>query len=265
MLNIAVCIKQVPASDTVAMDAQKGVLLREGHAARINPYDLVAIEAALRLKELCGGQVTSFTMGPNSARDVLSTSFSMGADAGVLLCDARFAGADVYASSYTLAKGIQRTGSFDAVICGRQTTDGDTGQVGPSLAEHLNMVHVYNICGIESIEETHITVAQKVGHDLVTVRVCLPCMLVIAKDAFSPRLPSLRLKLEAKKKRINVLTFDDLGEPDEQRFGLKGSPTQVEKIYPPPQAEREQVLCGEPSALADAVIERLQTRKLLTR
>ena len=136
-MNILVCIKQVPASSKVEVDPQTGVLKRAGVESKMNPYDLYALETALRLREEHGGSVTVLSMGPPQAQAVIREAFAMGADAGVLLSDRRFGGADVLATSYTLAQGVRRAGRFDLLICGKQTTDGDTAQVGPEIAESV--------------------------------------------------------------------------------------------------------------------------------
>ena len=144
-MNIIVCIKQVPGTAQVEIDEKTGVLKRDGVASKMNPFDLFAIESAMRLKEKYGGRVTALTMGPPQAEKVLREAFMMGVDDAVLLSDRRFGGADVLATSYTISQGIRKIGSYDLILCGKQTTDGDTAQVGAELAEFLGIPHLANV------------------------------------------------------------------------------------------------------------------------
>ncbi|AOT68896.1 electron transfer flavoprotein subunit beta/FixA family protein [Geosporobacter ferrireducens] len=249
-MKIAVCIKQVPASSEIETDQNTGVLIRDRGPTRINPYDLSAIEAALQLKEAYNGSVTSFTMGPKSAEAVIAYSFSMGADDGVLLSDARFAGADVYATAYTLAQGICVSDHYDLILCGSQTTDGDTGQVGPALAEQLGIPHIYGVTAVDSINETQILLTQQLGNKNMQLKAAMPCLLVIHPDAFRPRLPSLKLKLMAAKKEVKKLSMQDMQEKNILKYGLKGSPTQVERVFLPERTTYRQVLTGDGDTLA---------------
>ena len=141
-MNIIVCLKQVPDSTKVRLDPVTHTLIREGVESIINPYDLYALEAALRLKDSVGGKVTLLSMGPPQAETALREALSLGADEAVLLCDRAFAGADTWATSYTLSQAVRKIGQFDLVVCGKQAIDGDTAQVGPGLAERLDIPHV---------------------------------------------------------------------------------------------------------------------------
>ena len=262
-LKIAVCIKQVPASSEVKMDENTGVLMREGNSTKINPYDLFAIETSLRLKEKYGGSVHAFSMGPPSATEAIITSYSLGVDTGFLLCDKVFAGSDVYTTSLTLAKGISITDHYDVIVCGMHTTDGDTGQVGPSIATHLHLSHIYNVVNIEEKDNDHLIVVQKTNNKHIKVKVKMPCVLITSKESYKPRLPSLKLKLKAKKKKVNILTFKDLKEKSKNRFGLNGSPTQVEKIYLPKKLKRERIVTGDVETLTNSIIENLKKNKFI--
>ena len=144
-MEILVCIKQVPGTTQVEIDPKTGTLKRDGVESTMNPFDLYALETALRLKAKHGGTVTVLTMGPPQAEAVIREAFMMGADKGAVLSDRRFGGADVLATAYTLSQGARKAGRFDLVVCGRQTTDGDTAQVGPELAERLSIPHVANV------------------------------------------------------------------------------------------------------------------------
>ena len=149
MMNILVLIKQVPASNKVEVDPVTGVLKRNGAASKMNPYDLFAIETALQLREAVGGEVSVMTMGPPQAEKIMREAYSLGVDRGYILSDRAFAGADVLATAYTLAQGIEKAGGFDLILCGKQTTDGDTAQVGPEVAERLGLP---SIAGVTSVE-----------------------------------------------------------------------------------------------------------------
>lgn len=148
-MNIFVCIKQVPGTNKVDIDPVTGTLKRGGVDSKMNPYDLYALETALRLRERCGGKVSVVSMGPPQAETVIREAYAMGADEGVLLSDRRFGGADVLATSYALSQGVRRLGEFDLLLCGKQTTDGDTAQVGPELAEWLGIPSVSNVRKID--------------------------------------------------------------------------------------------------------------------
>ena len=137
VMNIIVCVKQVPGTSQVEVDPVTGVLKRDGVDSKLNPYDLFALEAALKIKDEFGGKITALSMGPNQAIPSLLETVYMGTDAGVLLSDRKFAGADVQATSYAISEGVKKIGDYDLIICGKQTTDGDTAQVGPEMAEKL--------------------------------------------------------------------------------------------------------------------------------
>ena len=169
-MDILVCIKQVPASNKVEVDPVTGVLLRNGADSKMNPYDLYALETALKIREEVGGTISVISMGPPQAMTVIREAFAMGVDRGALLSDRRFGGADVLATSYTIAQGIKKMGDFDLILCGKQTTDGDTAQVGSEVSEWLNIpsvsnvkkmdtadreIEVYSLDDMEDKDETH--------------------------------------------------------------------------------------------------------------
>ena len=162
-MKIIVCMKQVPAGTNVEIDPETGAMKRLSSATRTNPYDLFALETALLLKEKMGGTVTVLTMGPAQAESMMKDAYACGADEAVILSDRKFAGSDVLSTSYTLRQGIQVLGGADLIICGRQTTDGDTAQVGPALAEHMHIPHAAWVTRIEEVTEKDISVQQKLG------------------------------------------------------------------------------------------------------
>ena len=189
-LEIIVCIKQVPGTSDVEMD-ENGNLIRESIEAKMNPFDLFAIETALRLKEMGKTElICVLSMGPPQAESVIREAFMMGVDKGILLTDKKFAGADVLATSYTLAQGIRKFGNFDLIICGKQTTDGDTAQVGAELAEFLNIPHVTNVQKIIDVQESSIVVEMDLPTMTMIAQIDFPCLITVEKDIYQPRLPS---------------------------------------------------------------------------
>jgi electron transfer flavoprotein beta subunit len=244
-MNIIVCIKQVPGTTQVEIDPETGVLKRDGVSSKMNPYDLYALETALRLKEMRGGKITVLTMGPPQAQAVVREAYMMGADEGCILSDAKFAGSDVLATSYTLASGIRKLGDFDLIICGKQTTDGDTAQVGPALAEHLGIPHVTWVKKIESADETGLVAEQHMEDSFEAVRLPFPCLITVEKDIYTPRLPSYLNQLKSKDWPVTTLRLADMPDTNEKSYGLTGSPTQVERIFQP-TCDVEQVIWDDP-------------------
>jgi len=244
-MKIVVCIKQVPGTSKVDIDEKTGVLKRWGVESKMNPYDLVAIETALRIKELTQGTCTAITMGPESAKEICMEAFALGVDEAVLLSDRRFAGADVLATSLTLAAGIKAVVSdVDIIITGKQTTDGDTAQVGPEIAQRLNIPHIAWVEAIKDIEDKAIVVEYQLSHLQYQVKVNYPCLITVEKEIFVPRLPSYVLKKKKSMADIQVLTMDDCHSLLENQCGLKGSPTQVERMFAPKRND-EQIMIEE--------------------
>ena len=262
-MRITVCIKQVPGTSQVEIDPETGVLKRDGVESKMNPFDLYAIETALRLKQQYGGEITVVSMGPPQAQAVIREAFMMGADRGFLLSDRKFGGADVLATSYTISQGIRAAGEFDLIICGRQTTDGDTAQVGAELAEFLGIPHVANVCRIHEADAGHLTVTQEMPLHRLTARIALPCLITVEKDLCEPRLPSYRLMRATADREIRVLTLADLPDRDASHYGLNGSPTQVKRIFPPEKSDRQERWDGEESASAERLYHLLDEEKFL--
>lgn len=233
-MEIIVCIKQVPGTTNVNIDPKTGTLIRDGVAAKMNPNDLNALELALRLVEKHGGNVKVISMGPPAATQVIKEAIYMGAQNGVLLSDRKFGGADVLATSYTLCSGIKALGNYDLIITGKQTTDGDTAQVGSELAEHLNIPHVANVKNID-MNGNKVRCVYNLDNKIVTADYETPCLICADSDINTPRLPSYKRKNEYKEctELIKVITFNDVEDQDENHYGLKGSATQVERIFEP--------------------------------
>jgi len=255
-MKIVVCIKQVPDSSEVRINPETGTLIRDGVPSIINPYDLHAIEAGLQIKEKVGGKVTVLTMGPPQAESALRDALSMGADEAILLTDRAFAGADTWATAYTLSRAIKKLGA-DIIICGKQAIDGDTAQVGPELAELLDIPHVAYVKKIESISQNSIVVHRLMEDGYDIVESSIPVLITVVKEINEPRLPSLRGKLAAKKAEIKKLGFKDI-KADESLVGLKGSPTQVKRIFAPELKKDRKIFEGTPEEQVQKLIEELR-------
>jgi electron transfer flavoprotein beta subunit len=262
-MNIIVCIKQVPGSNKVEVDPVTGVLKRDGVESKMNPYDLFALETALRLKETYGGTVKVISMGPPQAMQIIREAFAMGADEGILLSDRKFAGADVLATSYTLSQGVREAGEFDLILCGKQTTDGDTAQVGPEMAEYLNVPSVSNVKRIVNVDDETITVEMDMAHTVEIAKVKFPCLLAVEKDIFMPRLPSYVKMRATKDKEIKVIGFSDLKDQDEKKYGLNGSPTQVQRIFPPESNSKRELWKDSEEILAEKLFQKLKEEKFI--
>ena len=248
-MNIIVCAKQVPDTVEVKINPQTNTLVREGVQSVINPFDMYAIEEAVRLKERFGGKTTIITMGPPQAQEALREALSMGIDEAVLLSDRAFAGSDTWATSLVLAKAIERLGDFDLIICGKQASDGDTAQVGPGIAAHLNLPQATYVRRIDTVHldtAPHIMILERLveeGYEIMEVQ--LPALITVVKEINEPRMPSLKGKMRARKAQIACWSNEELAI-EEDKVGLKGSPTQVVRIFTPPQKEGGKIYDGEP-------------------
>lgn len=261
-MNIFVCIKQVPATNKVQVDEKTGVLKRDGVASKMNPYDLFALETALRLKEAQGGRVVVGTMGPPQAQGVIREAYMMGADEGYVFSDRRLGGADVLATSYTLSQAIRAVGDFDIILCGRQTTDGDTAQVGPAIAEHMGIPHAAWVSGIK-VENGGVTVEQQLQDEIETVFMPFPCLVTMEQDVYSPRLPSLKRKKEVKDRPITIQGLDSFMDKEPKHYGLTGSPTQVERIFPPVSDIKRETWAEDEKTTAKHLFDQLKNWKFI--
>ncbi len=262
-MNIFVCIKQVPGTSEVQVDEKTGVLKRDGIDSKMNPYDLYAIETAVKIKEEKGGKITAISMGPPQATDVLKEAFMMGVDEGALLTDRKFAGADVLATSYTIAQGIKKLGNPDLIICGKMTTDGDTAQVGPEMAEFLNIPHVANVLNILQVKEKSLVVEMDMPNTVEVVEINYPCLITVEKDIFQPRLPSFKLKLDSQDRKIPFFCINDFTDQDENNYGLNGSPTQVKRIFPPESNMNHEIWKEESCEIVDKLAKKLKELKFV--
>ena len=262
-MKILVCIKQVPGSSNVEVDPVTGVLKRSGISGKINPYDLYAIETALSLSERFGGTVETLTMGPPQAKAVIQEAVCMGAQGGTVLTDRKFAGADVLATAYTISQGIRKCGDFDLIICGKQTTDGDTAQVGAEVAEYLGLPNVSNVLAVEDCRGGSLLLRTGLDDQIVTQTVPLPCLISMDGDINTPRLPSYKIRKTLTDDSVRFLTFADFDDQNADHYGLSGSATQVERIFPPEKLAAKHIIEGDAAAQAQALFTLLGDKKLL--
>jgi len=248
-MNIIVCLKQVPGTTDVKIDPETNTLRREGIENVVNPFDTYALE------------VTVISMGPPQAEDMLREAVSCGADEAILISDRAFAGSDTLATSYTLSCAVNKIGDYDLVICGRQTIDGDTGQVGPELSEVLGLPFVAYVSKITEVADGKMVLERMVedGHEVIETP--LPAVITVVKEINVPRLPSLRGITKAKRAEIPVWTAADLGV-DEGRVGLTGSATWVVEIFFPKRVHQGEMLEGDPDSQVDTLIEKLRELKI---
>lgn len=232
VLRIFVCLKQVPATSKVEVDETTGVLKRTGVVSKMNPYDLYALETALRIKESSGAEISVGTMGPPQAEAIIREAFMMGADHGYVFSDRRLGGADVLATSYTLSQAIQSIGDFDLILCGQQTTDGDTAQVGPAIAEYLGIPHAAWVSRL-TLQGDGVDAEQQLQDVIETVHMSFPCLVTVQQDICMPRLPSMVRARETRDREIPILTLDQFPDRNPDHYGLSGSATNVERIFPP--------------------------------
>ncbi len=257
-MNIVVCLKQVPATTDVKIDPQTNTLIRAGIKNVVNPYDTYALEESIRLKERYGGTVTVISMGPPQAEQMLREAIASGADQAFLLSDRAFAGADTLATSYTLSLAITRQiKECDLVICGKQSIDGDTGQVSPQLAQTLGFSFVSYVDNIEDIANGIMRARRMIdeGHEIVETR--LPAVVSVVKGINVPRLPSLRGIMRAKNAVIPVLNAQNLNA-DPNMIGLTGSATKVVRIFSPERVCRGEKLVGDTETQVDCLISKLR-------
>ena len=268
-IHSVVCVKQVPDTTQVRIDPETGSLIRQGIPSVINPFDLHAVEAALHLRDEQGGRITALSMGPPQAEETLRKVLGFGVDRAVLLSDRAFAGADTLATTFALAAAIRKIAEddpVDLVICGKQSIDGDTGQVGPGLARRLGMSQVTYICALEEIDAGAGVIRAwrqlESGRELLEAK--LPAALTITEICNRIRYASLPDLIAAASKPVEVWNAEDIGAGRE-RLGLKGSPTRVSKIFAPPARERGEILNAADSSapeVASMVMDRLQERGL---
>ena len=257
-MKIIVCVKQVPDAKDVRLDPKTNTLSREGVQSIMNPFDRHALEEAVLLKEKFGGTVTAISMGPPQAEATLREAVSCGADEAALVSDRAFAGADTWATTYTLSKAIQKLGGADLIICGKQAIDGDTAQVGPGLAERLDIPYITYVRKITECENgvLHLERMMDDGYDVIEVK--LPALLTVVKEINEPRIPSLKGKMKAKKVTVPVLTAADI-DADPDQLGLKGSTTQVVCVFSPELKGDRTMLTGTVDEQVNQLLDKLDS------
>jgi electron transfer flavoprotein beta subunit len=243
------------------MNKETNTIVREGLISIINPFDTYAIEESVRIKEKLGGEVTAISMGIPSVEELLREAIALGADQGVLLSDKAFAGADSLATAYTLSMGIQKIGPIDLIICGKQSTDGDTAQVGPSLAEKLGIPHTTHVRKIEEIREGYIR-CQRMNEDgYEIVEMSLPAVITVVKEINEPRISSIKGIMRAKRATIHVWNAEDI-DADKSLCGLKGSPTQVVETFIPVHDVNAEMIQGDTDQQANKLVDKLLSMQL---
>jgi electron transfer flavoprotein beta subunit len=267
-MHIVVCIKQVPDSAQIRVHPVTNTIMRQGVPTIINPYDLFALEEALRLRDQLGGKVTILTMGPPSAEDSLRKALTFGADRAVLLTDRHFAGADTLATTYALATAVRKIGATygmpDIVFTGKQTIDGDTAQVGPGVAKRLGLLQLTYVARIASLdpEARSIEVERRSEGGVQRLRSRLPCLVTMLEATNELRRGSLVDALRAARAAIVKWNAQDAGVEDIARCGLRGSPTIVKRVFAPsPRTEKATLIEIGQRPPAEALIDEIFRRR----
>jgi len=263
-MRIIVLIKQVPDTTEIKIDPKTGTLIREGVESIINPDDRHAIELAVTLKEAYGGKSTVISMGPTQAIDAISEALGMGIDEGILLTDKNLGGADTWATSFTLGRAISRVKRYDLIICGRQAIDGDTAQIGPQIAEFLNLPQLTYVRKVEEISEKRIVVHRALEDGYERMESPLPALITVMGEVNTPRYPRLDLLINAceEKARIKIWDAADLGVKV-QDIGLSGSLTRVIKTFPPKTKREGEILKGSKEEVVNQLLDRMHAKHLI--
>ncbi|MCG3186504.1 MAG: Caffeyl-CoA reductase-Etf complex subunit CarD [Rhodocyclaceae bacterium] len=268
-MHIVVCIKQVPDSAQIRVHPVTNTIMRQGVPAIVNPYDLFALEEALRLKDRHGGRVTVLTMGPPQAEDALRKCLTFGADEAILVTDRAFAGADTLATSYALAaaiRNIDRDAAVDLVFTGKQTIDGDTAQVGPGIAKRLDLQLLTYVSRVEQVDiaQRRLRVQRRAEGGVQVLETRLPCLITMLEGTNEMRFASMDNMFRAARCAVRIWDREAAGISDVSKIGLKGSPTVVSKVFAPQaRARRAELIEAEgdaPRDLALTLINKLFTR-----
>jgi len=256
-LTYVVLIKQVPDMDQVEFDYEEGRVDRSSAPLEPNPFDLNALEEAVKYKEAVGGRVVAISMGPTQAESTLKDAIARGADEGILLQGKEFAGSDTWATSLALGYAIETLAGFDLVFAGEKTVDGDTGQVGPEVAEYLDIPHIAFVSEVSKREEGKIEVESECWGATYTKSMETPGLITVTKDVNEPRLPSFKDKQRARKAEIKTWGVEDIAiDPD--NLGITGSPTRVANMEVPPPDKRESLILREdPGNAVNQLLEKM--------
>lgn len=261
-MKIIVFVKQVPDTDNIKLNPKTGNLMREGVSAKINPVDRNVLEAAMCLKEEHQAHVTAVTMGPPQAKTVLMKALAFGCDDAVLLSDRAFGGADTLATGYTLAMAAEKLGDYDLLLTGKNSDDGDTAQVGGAVAAFLDIPHV-TLAASVAVSDGWAYCDRALEKRTEKVRVKLPALVCITKEANTPRYPAPVNIIAALDKPLYVWDAEALGA-DKSRTGLAGSPSITKKVYEPPKANTDTVyFSGSSKEAASKFVDLLDERGLI--
>lgn len=263
-MHIVVCIKQVPDSAQIRVHPVTNTIMRQGVPAIVNPYDLFALEEALRLKDKFGGRVTMLCMGPPQAEDALKKCISFGADDAILVTDRAFAGADTLATSYALAAAIKTIGKeqkVDLVFTGKQTIDGDTAQVGPGIAKRLGLqllTYVSRIVELD-LENNQIVVERRAEGGVQVLKTAVPSLITMLENTNEMRFANMTNMLRAARYNVRKWNKDEAGIEDVLKIGLKGSPTVVSKVFgPTSRTEKAEMMLLEEATPRDVALNLIQ-------
>ena len=267
-MNILVCVKQVPDTTQVKIDPVTNTLIREGVPSILNPFDGFALEMALQLRDQAGGTVTVVSMGPPQAEAVLRESLAVGADDAYLVSGREFGGSDTLATSYIISCAVKAVEAkkgekFDVIFCGKQAIDGDTGQVGPEMAEHLGYPQITYATELASCSDGKVQIRKETADGYEVLEASLPMVVSVTKTPFELRFPKVKKLLAANRATINVISPKEMeGQIDLNRAGLKGSPTKVKKSFTP-QHNKTCVIVEQDTLSASAVklVELLSSAK----
>lgn len=258
-LQIAVCVKSVPDPDRykdIRLDPETGTLIRSGVPSVLNPADLHAIELAMQLKESAGGMVTLLSMGPQDAAKQLREGLSYGVDAAVLLTDRTFGGADSLATAYTLALGVRKTGPYDLILLGDESSDGATTHVPSQLGEELEMPHLTDVTSFALEEGGRTAVVKKRdGERILSYRLRFPAVVGVKKEINQVRIPNMKNIFAAKKKPLTQYTAADFPEADPELLGLRGSPTRNGEMHEVSFGRQATALMGSSEEIAAEIVK----------
>ena len=262
-VEIIVCVKQIPTVRTLSIDPRAGALKRESVPGVINQEDLCALEEALLLKEKHGGKVTALSMGPPQAEIMLREALAMGVNRAILLCDRAFAGSDTLATSHVLAQAIRKLGNYDLILCGKQTADGSTGQVGPELAELLDLPQVTSTQRLE-VSLQRVVAERTLDSSLQLVETRLPALITVTRSINKPRPVSVdAIIIACREMEVTVWKADDLGI-EKSSVGLLGSATRMASACPsPPKKRAGEMLEGTTGEVVKMLLERLRKQGVI--
>ncbi|MBC2849931.1 electron transfer flavoprotein subunit beta/FixA family protein [Cetobacterium sp. 8H] len=258
-MNIVVCIKQVPDTTEIRLDPVKGTLIRDGVPSIINPDDKGGLEEALKLKDKFGAHITAITMGPLQADAALREAIAMGVDRAILLTDRKFAGADTLATSHAISAALSEL-DYDLIIAGRQAIDGDTAQVGPQIAEFLNVPQITYVKDIEFDGKKTFEVKRSTEEGYMLLQVETPCLMTVLAEANKPRYMNVKNIVDAFDKEVEIWGVDRLSDIDETKLGLNGSPTKVKKSFTKGVKAVGQLYEVDPQEAAKIIVDKLKEK-----